>query len=251
MKDGGPLQLQLLLSFLPWGPGVLSQDLDCVQLHPCRCLLQESHQMINLAAMGPLTIPLAPDKEPGGYVQFSPCQPFSEPANLTATDCVQVAACVTLRQAGSGDLHHTAYGRHQRSELRYDNSTRVLTISYPAWPSSSLNTLVHFNCSPMRTVAHVSLLPTHLEVFIQTPCACPDHCQPWSPEPSLLIAISFFVTLGIYLLWGVCGLQAIHIKRGSQLIPQDQLWCSPCSSCCGKSEENKENIPLISLGSGT
>ncbi|XP_027725505.1 uncharacterized protein LOC114048655 [Vombatus ursinus] len=249
MKHWGPLQL--LLSFLLWGWGALSQDMGCVQVHPCTCLLRGSHQVINLAAVGPLTIPLAPDKEPGGYVQFSPCQPFSEPANLISTDCVQVAACVTLRQAGSGDLHHTAYGRHQRSEFWYNSSTRVLTVTYPAWPSSSLNTLVHFNCSPVRTVAHMSLLSTHLEVFIQTPCACPDHCRLWSPEPSSLIAISFFVTLGIYLLWGVCGLPAINTDRGSWLIPQDQFGCSPCSSCLGKSEEDKENIPLMGLCPGT
>ncbi|XP_072488643.1 uncharacterized protein [Notamacropus eugenii] len=229
MKYWGPLPLQLLLSFLSRGQGALPQDVDCVQVHPCTCLLQGSHQVINLAAVGPLTIPLAPDKEPEGYIQFSPCQPFSEPANLTSTECVQVAACVTLRQAGSGDLHHTTY----------------------AWPSSVLNTLAHFNCSPVSTMVHVSLLPTHLEVFIQTPCACPDHCRLWSPDPSFLIVISFFVTLGIYLLWGICGLPVIHTNRGNQLIPQDHFGCNPCLSCLGKSEEDKENIPLMALCSGT
>ncbi|XP_074067168.1 uncharacterized protein LOC141505320 [Macrotis lagotis] len=250
MKDWGLLLLlQLLLNFLLWGLGAQSQDMDCVQAYPCQCLLQGSHQVINLAAVGALTIPIAPHKESEGYIQFSPCQPFSEPANTTPTDCVQVAACVTLRRAGSGDLHHIAYGRHQRSEFRYNSSTRVLTVTYPAWPSR--NTQVHFNCSPVKIVTHMSLLPTHLEVFIQTPCACPDRCQPWSPEPSSLIVISFFVTLGIYLIWGVCGLSANHTNRGSQLIPQDHFWCSPCSSCLGKSEEDKENIPLMGFCSRT
>ncbi|XP_051836029.1 uncharacterized protein LOC127550836 [Antechinus flavipes] len=251
MKSWGPLLPQLLLSFLPQGPGAQAQPGDCFQVGPCKCLLRGSRQEINLAAVGALTVPLAPDDESGGYVQFSPCQPFSEPANLPSTDCVQVAACVSLRQAGTGNLHHTAYGRHQRSQCRYNNSTRVLTVTYPARPSSSLNTLAHFNCSPVRTVAYVSLLPTQLEVFIQNPCACPDHCLLWSPGPSSLLAISFLVTLGIYLLWGICGLPAVPSQRGSQLIPPDRFWCSPCSSCLGKPEDDKENIPLRGLCSGT
>ncbi|KAM9068928.1 uncharacterized protein ACOB8E_014317 isoform 1-T1 [Sarcophilus harrisii] len=202
MKSWGLLLLQLLLSFLPQGPGAQAQPGDCFQVGPCRCLLRGSRQEINLAPVGALTVPLAPYDESGGYVQFSPCQPFSEPANLSSTDCVQVAACVSLRRAGTGNLYHTAYGRHQKSQCQYNSSTRVLTVTYPAWPSSSLNTLAHFNCSPMRTVAYVSLLPTQLEVFIQNPCACPGHCPLWSPGPSSLLAISFLVALGIYLLWG-------------------------------------------------
>ncbi|KAM9068929.1 uncharacterized protein ACOB8E_014317 isoform 2-T2 [Sarcophilus harrisii] len=251
MKSWGLLLLQLLLSFLPQGPGAQAQPGDCFQVGPCRCLLRGSRQEINLAPVGALTVPLAPYDESGGYVQFSPCQPFSEPANLSSTDCVQVAACVSLRRAGTGNLYHTAYGRHQKSQCQYNSSTRVLTVTYPAWPSSSLNTLAHFNCSPMRTVAYVSLLPTQLEVFIQNPCACPGHCPLWSPGPSSLLAISFLVALGIYLLWGICGLPAVPSQRGSQLIPSDHFWCGPCSSCLGKPEDDKENIPLRGLCSRT
>lgn len=68
--------------------------------------MKDGSGVINLKAMGDVDgflgrlRPVSAENMPVGaeiLLSFSPCQPFSQPEDLTGADCTSVAACLIVR----------------------------------------------------------------------------------------------------------------------------------------------------------
>lgn len=79
----------------------------CIQVNPCKYIVNDGSGVIDLAALGDSDGFLvrygrvsSADVSAGSevLVSFSPCHPFSEPvAEIAATECLDVAVCLIVR----------------------------------------------------------------------------------------------------------------------------------------------------------
>lgn len=80
----------------------------CFKVNDCKCIMKDGSGVINLKTMGDADgflgrlKPVSAEDMPVSaevLLTFSPCQPFSQPEDLTGADCTNVAACLTVRQS--------------------------------------------------------------------------------------------------------------------------------------------------------
>lgn len=78
----------------------------CFKVNNCKCIMKDGSGVINLKAMGDADgflgrlKPVTADNMPVNaeiLLSFSPCQAFSQPEDLTGSDCTSVAACLVVR----------------------------------------------------------------------------------------------------------------------------------------------------------
>lgn len=77
----------------------------CFKVNNCKCIMKDGSGVINLKAMGDADgflgrlKPVSAENMVGAelLLSFSPCQPFSQPEDLTGADCTNVAACLMVR----------------------------------------------------------------------------------------------------------------------------------------------------------
>ncbi|KAM4696066.1 uncharacterized protein WCC33_014794 [Rhinophrynus dorsalis] len=202
--------------------------------------MKDGSGVINLATLGDSEGFLVRDmkvhkKEVSGSkmeetVTFSPCLPFSEPAALV--NCSHVAACVVTRDPLSqgGAPLYLGFGQHDGNEFLYNNESKILSVSYGAIPGSPLHTVVHYNCSPTKSVTFPANThsPDLLEIFVNSPCVCPSSCQSEDVGPGTIILIMFAVSTAIYFLYGTCSLHSIQMSEGDEINTESSIWCWIC-----------------------
>lgn len=78
----------------------------CFKVNDCKCIIKDGSGVINLKAMGDVDgflgrlKPVPADGMPADaeiLLSFSPCQHFSQPEDVTGSDCTNVAACLIVR----------------------------------------------------------------------------------------------------------------------------------------------------------
>lgn len=87
----------------------------CFKVNTCKCIMKDGSGVINLKAMGDAggflghLKPVSAENMPANaevFLSFSPCQPFSQPEDLTGADCTNIAACLIVRYNRlSADIH--------------------------------------------------------------------------------------------------------------------------------------------------
>ncbi|XP_029467213.1 uncharacterized protein LOC115096562 isoform X3 [Rhinatrema bivittatum] len=135
--------------------------------------------------------------------------------------------CCLYRYPGSP---YTDFGRHEGNEFNYSNETKILTVTYHALPGSRLMTVVHFNCSPLYSVSYQSVTedPDVLQIYVQSPCACPNSCQLEDVGPGTIILIILLLALALYFLFGSCSLRPTRTAEGIEMVPEEHVWCHFC-----------------------
>ncbi|XP_066568558.1 uncharacterized protein LOC136758191 [Amia ocellicauda] len=241
--------LCLLLLLCPHIGSCASADkrTGCLRVNPCKCILKDGSGVINLAALGDsagflqrgapvAAVAAAGPGAPAGaavLLSFSPCVPFSEPAELSAAQCLGVAACVEVRQhTGSGLVsYYLNYGRHEGNEFNYNNHSQTLSVTYPARPPQPQYTVAHYHCSPNRSVSVSQPLELDgaLEISVHSPCACPNTCSLEDVGPGTIFLIIFCLAGTAYFILGSCALRPIRTASGVQIVPEESLWCQLCS----------------------
>lgn len=78
----------------------------CFKVSTCKCIMKDGSGVIDLKAMGdadgflgrlePVSVASSPVSVEM-LLSFSPCLPFSQPEEPTTADCIDVAACLTVR----------------------------------------------------------------------------------------------------------------------------------------------------------
>ncbi|XP_015222720.2 uncharacterized protein [Lepisosteus oculatus] len=219
-------------------PPPLNKKPGCLKVSHCKCLLKDGSGVINLAALGGSAgLPQRYRAEPAGadevLVSFSPCSPFSEPAEVPGTQCLEVAACVVVRHhtsSGGVESRYFNYGQHEGNEFRYDNQSRTLSVTYPVLSSSLVHTVVHYHCSPNHSVS-LSQPVEHnraLEIFVRSPCACPNSCNLEDVGPMTIFLIVLCLGTAAYFILGSCALRPFRSTQGVQIRPEESLWCVLC-----------------------
>lgn len=83
-----------------------SNTSGCFKVDSCRCIMKDGSGVVDLRTVGDadgflgrLRPVSAEGAEPGTKVllSFKPCQPFSQPEDLSAAGCRNVAVCLILR----------------------------------------------------------------------------------------------------------------------------------------------------------
>ncbi|KAL0979559.1 hypothetical protein UPYG_G00186540 [Umbra pygmaea] len=207
----------------------------------CRCIMKDGSGVINLAAMadsdgflGHLnTVPT--ENAPSDaeiLVSFSPCQPFSEPEDLAGTDCTDVAACLTvkIRRNERYVSRYINYGRHEGNEFHYNSSLQTLSVSYSVPENTYPLTVVHYHCSAKRS----STFALHiggdipLQIWVESPCACPNACALGDVGPGTIFLITLLLSATAYFILGSCALRTLRLGSGVQLTPEESVWCTIC-----------------------
>ncbi|XP_062930236.1 uncharacterized protein LOC134360085 [Mobula hypostoma] len=206
--------------------------------------MKDGSGVINLAAVGDDNGFLARDKplttknsDFNILYSFSPCQPFSEPF-VFASDCLDVAACLIIRNQAQGkeNIDFLNYGSHKLNEFNYDNMSKILTVTYSASVSSLLKTVVRYNCSSHHSVIAFQdpKSPYVLWISVDSPCACPNSCEPQDVGPGTIILVVFSITIMAYFLFGLCAFHPVRTPNGIEIIPKENIWLSLCFACVEK-----------------
>ncbi|KAL4622625.1 hypothetical protein GN956_G20150 [Arapaima gigas] len=217
----------------------LPKKAGCIKVNHCKCILADGSGVISLAALGDSQgyvgrlKPIQPGDVPNSEVllSFNPCLPFSEPEDFASTDCVDVAACVIVRDhTFRYTTHYINYGRHEGSIFKYNNNVKTLTISYLVHSSSQIQTRVHFHCSPNRSfsVSHRLGAEVPLEMWVDSPCACPNACNLEDVGPGTILLIILCLSATAYFILGSCALRPFRTRSGVQITPEDRVWCTLC-----------------------
>ncbi|XP_053551371.1 uncharacterized protein LOC128642615 isoform X2 [Bombina bombina] len=208
----------------------LGDTSGCIRVNPCKCLMKDGSGVINLAALGEVEGFLVRDRKvhlgsegsrTENLATFSPCNAFTEPAGLG--NCSRMAVCVVSRNLlyPKRFPQYIGYGQHEDNEFNYSNDSKILSVTYPV-PGSPLRTIVHFNCSPTSSVTFPwnPESPDLLEIFVQSPCVCPNRCQSKDVGPTTIILILFITSSALYFLYGDkhkssdCGTKRLNLLCG-------------------------------------
>ncbi|KAI4888953.1 hypothetical protein NFI96_028471 [Prochilodus magdalenae] len=209
----------------------------CIKVNHCKCILGDGGGLIDLEpladAQGFLErskpVPFEdtpPDAEV--LVSFSPCLPFSQ-SEFTVTDCTDVAACVILSSRQTN--RYMNYGRHEGNQFHYNETTRTLSVSYPVSSDSEAQTVVHYRCSPNRSIFYSLRFPnsnTPLQIWVESPCACPSACALLDVGPGTIFLVILCLSITTYFILGSCGLRPFRSSSGVQIAPEDSVWCMLC-----------------------
>nr|XP_040052648.1 uncharacterized protein LOC120831330 isoform X1 [Gasterosteus aculeatus aculeatus] len=232
----------------------------CFKVNNCKCIMKDGSGVINLRATGDADGFLGRWKPVSTEVllSFSPCQPFSQPEDLTGTDCTDVAACLIVRLNGHTG-HYVSYGRHDGNQFHYNDTTKTLSVSYlgelkhnhrrarlpsqtalsasssPAGEDEQPLTVVHYHCSPNRSASVVSQLslgaeqPLHM--WVESPCACPNYCAMGDLGVGTIFLIILSLSAAAYFILGSCALRPFRSSSGVQISPERSVWCMICYHC--------------------
>nr|XP_057927817.1 uncharacterized protein LOC131128724 isoform X5 [Doryrhamphus excisus] len=118
-----------------------SKKSGCFRVNTCKCIMKDGSGVINLQAMGDADGLLGRMKRvPADHLPanedilmtFSPCQPFSQPEDLTGSDCTNVAACLIVRYLRFNRYIHRYinFGGHDGNDFHYNDTLKTLSVSY-------------------------------------------------------------------------------------------------------------------------
>ncbi|XP_069774374.1 uncharacterized protein [Narcine bancroftii] len=154
-----------------------------------------------------------------------------------------VAVCVIIRHQadGRGNVDFHNYGRHKENEFNYDNKSKILTVTYSASLSSSLQTVVQYNCSPRYSVIPTQdpANPNALWIYVDDPCACPNSCKPQDVGLGTIILVIFSITITVYFLFGLCAFNPVRTSNGIEIIPKENIWLSFCFACAERTQRRQ------------
>ncbi|KAJ7994057.1 hypothetical protein DPEC_G00261990 [Dallia pectoralis] len=213
----------------------------CFKMSNCRCIMKDGSGVINLAGMadpdgfvGHLN-PVSPEittPDTEILLSFSPCQPFSEPEDLAGTDCTDVATCLTVKfhKNNRQISHYINYGRHEGNEFHYNDSLRTLSVSYSVLENGHPLTVVHYHCGVNRSASFALHLggDTPLQIWVESPCACPNACVLGDVGPGTVFLIILSLSATAYFVLGSCALRPFRTRSGVQIAPEESLWCMVC-----------------------
>uniref|UniRef100_A0AAY4DYG2 Uncharacterized protein n=1 Tax=Denticeps clupeoides TaxID=299321 RepID=A0AAY4DYG2_9TELE len=124
-------------------PSAPTKKSGCIKVSHCKCIMMDGSGVIDLATLGDPDgflerfKPLLSEGMPASaevLLSFSPCLPFSEPEDFSATDCSAVAACLNVRihEDKRYISNYINYGRHVDNKFHYNSSMKTLSVSYSA-----------------------------------------------------------------------------------------------------------------------
>ncbi|CAH2316203.1 Hypothetical predicted protein [Pelobates cultripes] len=164
-------------------------------------------------------------------ITLSSCNSFSKPE--AALNCSHVLLCVKTRDlmVPGSVPYYLGYGLYNNNEYSYNNESKTLSLTYQALSDTSLRAIVHFNCSPSSSITFPSDSQNwdNMEIFVESPCACPSHCQMGNVGPGTIMLIIFALSTTVYFLFGSCGLRSIRTSEGDQIAPVPHFWCWMCT----------------------
>ncbi|KAL7828527.1 hypothetical protein SRHO_G00321610 [Serrasalmus rhombeus] len=218
--------------------GSVRKKSGCIKVNHCKCILGDGSGLIDLEPLADVQgflehskhVPLEDSlQDTEVLLSFSPCLPFSQP-EFTITDCTDVAACLILRSRSHTD-RYVNYGRHEGNKFHYNETTKTLSVSYSVTSYSEAQTVVHYSCSPNRSISY-NLRLTHseapLQIWVQSPCACPNACAVVDVGPGNIFLIILCLSITAYFILGSCALRPFRSSNGVQIAPEDSVWCMLC-----------------------
>ncbi|TRY60575.1 hypothetical protein DNTS_026984, partial [Danionella cerebrum] len=180
------------------------QHAGCIKVNRCQCLMRDGSGLVDLSSVAeqdgflfkfkPLRF-LGVDAD--AVFSFSPCLPFSQPEDVPATDCTGVAVCVNLK-INEGDRiidEYLNYGKHEGNTFSYNDSQKMLSVSYSCREPL---TVVHFRCSSNHSVIVSVSESGCLQVWVESPCACPSACTLPDVGPGNIIVILLCLSITVY-----------------------------------------------------
>uniref|UniRef100_A0A3P8T479 Uncharacterized protein n=1 Tax=Amphiprion percula TaxID=161767 RepID=A0A3P8T479_AMPPE len=222
-----------------------AKESGCFKVNNCKCIMKDGSGVINLNAMGDADgflghlKPVAADIMPVNaelLLSFSPCQHFSQPEDLTATDCTDVAACFIVRyhDLSGYTSHYINYGRHEGNQFHYNHTLNMLSVSYFAHSDRPL-TVVHYHCNANQSMSIIwsQSLSTegNLQIWVESPCACPNACAMGDLGHGTIFLIILSLSAAAYFILGSCALRPFRSSSGVQLSPERSVWCMICYLC--------------------
>ncbi|KAK7934002.1 hypothetical protein WMY93_004898 [Mugilogobius chulae] len=216
----------------------------CFKVNNCKCIMKDGSGVISLRAMGdsegflgrflPLTVNRSgtEQEEEETLLSFSPCQPFSLPERVGTSECSEVAACVYVRSRDVGRFIN--FGRHNGNKFHYNDSLKVLSVSYFAKPEQPL-TVVHYHCNPNQSASFIQSTGLSAEgplhIWVESPCACPNACAFGDLGLGTIFLIMLCVSALAYFVLGSCALRPFRSSSGVQISPEPSVWCMICYHC--------------------
>ncbi|XP_042277711.1 uncharacterized protein LOC121904182 [Thunnus maccoyii] len=243
--------LTLLVCFSVFFPSSLSRHSSsakktgCFKVNDCKCIMKDGSGVINLKAMGDADgflgrlKPVTADNMPVNaeiLLSFSPCQSFSQPEDLTGSDCTNVAACLIVRYQRLNRYvnRYISFGRHEGNEFHYNDTLKTLSVSYFAHDEQPL-TVVHYHCNPNESASFIrdqSLRAEEpLHIWVESPCACPNACAMGDLGLGTIFLIILSLSAAAYFILGSCALRPFRSSSGVQISPEHSVWCMICYLC--------------------
>ncbi|XP_061837033.1 uncharacterized protein [Nerophis lumbriciformis] len=164
---------------------------------------------------------------------FSPCQPFSQPEDLTGSDCTNVAACLVVRyqRFSSYIYRYINFGGHDGNEFHYNDTLRTLSVSYFGHKELP-TTIVHYHCNPNESSSFIrdQMLKEEevLNIWVESPCACPNACAIGDLGLGTIFLIILSLSAAAYFILGSCALRPFRSSSGVQISPEHNVWCMIC-----------------------
>ncbi|XP_041956574.1 uncharacterized protein LOC121715188 [Alosa sapidissima] len=188
----------------------------CIRVNHCKCIMMDGSGIIDLGALGDadgFLEHLKPLRSVGSLattevmLSFSPCQPFSEPEDVTGTSCTDVAACLVVRFHKNSSRpmdRYLNYGRHIDNQFYYNSSTKTLSVSYSVLAYNHPLTVVHYHCSPNRSLSSTLTFSAEvpLQIWVESPCACPNACTLEDVGPGTILLIILCLSATAYFILG-------------------------------------------------
>ncbi|XP_019716430.1 uncharacterized protein LOC109510522 [Hippocampus comes] len=239
------LRLSVCFSTFPsfvWPHVASTKKTGCFRVNNCKCIMKDGSGVINLQAMGDADGFLGRMKLLHAYdgsinaeflLTFSPCQPFSQPEDLTGSDCTSIAACLIVRyQRFNRYIHrYISFGGHDGNEFHYNDTLRTLSVSYFG-PTELPLTIVHYHCNPNESSSFIRdqrlKVEEPLEIWVESPCACPNACAIGDLGLGSIFLIILSLSAAAYLILGSCALRPFRSSSGVQIAPEHSVWCMIC-----------------------
>ncbi|KAI3372823.1 hypothetical protein L3Q82_022718, partial [Scortum barcoo] len=198
----------------------------CFKVNNCKCIMKDGSGVINLKAMGDAEGFLGRLKPVSAQsvavsaeilLSFSPCLPFSQSEDLARADCTNVATCIIVRyhRLNRYVSRYIDYGRHEGNEFHYNNTLKMLSVSYFSHDEQLL-TVVHYHCNPNQSASLIrdqsfsSQEP--LQIWVESPCACPNACAMGDLGLGTIFLIILSLSAAAYLILGN-ALDYIHLDN--------------------------------------
>uniref|UniRef100_A0A3Q3SPP7 Uncharacterized protein n=1 Tax=Mastacembelus armatus TaxID=205130 RepID=A0A3Q3SPP7_9TELE len=216
----------------------------CFKVNSCKCMMKDGSGVIDLKAVGDAKGFLGRLKPVSAenmsvsaeiLLSFSPCQPFSQPEDLLGTECTNVAACLLVRYISPVHVNRCiSYGRHEGNEFHYNETLKMLSVSYFA-QKEQLLTVVYYHCTPNQSTSLIrdQKLSSEgsLQIWVDSPCACPNACSMGELDLGTIFLIILSLSAAAYFILGSCALRPFRSSSGVQISPENSMWCVICYLC--------------------
>ncbi|KAJ0067844.1 hypothetical protein NL108_011084, partial [Boleophthalmus pectinirostris] len=226
----------------------------CFKVNNCKCIMKDGSGVINLRAMGDsegflgrlMSLTQDQSGQEETLLSFSPCQPFSLLESSGMSECTDVAACLFVRSPDVSRFIN--YGRHNGNEFHYNDSLKVLSVSYFVEQEQPL-TVVHYHCNPNQSASFIQSTKLSVEgplhIWVESPCACANACAFGDLGLGTIFLIMLCVSAVAYFVLGSCALRPFRSSSGVQMSPEPSVWCMICYHC---SENRPETHNYSHLG---